>query len=244
MEEAYQHVCAVLTVLCPRLVPSPLWGAPLARLARLKAGEAFKLGVDEGTLRQLKAFWYSIPRRSCAVCGAPAEEVDEEWRYCLAGSEHTIDIARLTGLRSLCRECHLAKHLGYASVKRELRRALQHLARVIGVDSRTVAVLLPEVGRIRSALSDIESWRITVDEGVLPESIRSTRYHRLHLQVQRARRPRQPALPGFQLGSPAQCCERISRATRLKGSLPHLVLNLLKKRCLLRTTEYVLLFAV
>jgi hypothetical protein len=25
-------------------------------LARLKAGEAFKLGVDEGTLQQLKAF--------------------------------------------------------------------------------------------------------------------------------------------------------------------------------------------
>jgi len=162
MEEAYQHVCAALSVLCPRLVPSPLWGASLARLARLKAGEAFKLGVDEGTLRQLKAFWYSMPRRGCAVCGAPAEEVDEEWRYYLAGSEHAIGIARLTGLRPLCKECHLAKHLGYASVKRELKRALQHLARVNGVDSGTVAALLPEVGRIWSALSDVESWRIAV----------------------------------------------------------------------------------
>jgi len=40
----------------PKACAIPLWGASLARLARLKAGEAFKLGVDEGTLQQLKAF--------------------------------------------------------------------------------------------------------------------------------------------------------------------------------------------
>jgi len=169
MKEAYEDICNTLDVLCPRLVPKPLWGASIARLVRMRISEAVALGLEPQLFLNLRQFWRSLKRERCDVCGSPARHIDEDWRYYADGSQ---GVAVLENLRPLCEECHLAKHLGFASVIGRDDEAIQHLAQVNGVDVNTVLELLPEVQRVWIQLSSLESWRIEIAEEVLPEKLR------------------------------------------------------------------------
>ena len=168
LEDAYQEVCSVFTRLCPRLVPSPLWGISLARLARADpdviCGVAYGSSNSDCTaiVNEFKKWWFSLPRDQCRVCGSPANEVDEDWRYCV---KDDTGIAVLERLVPLCEKCHLAKHLGYASLQGRDREALEHLACVNGVDIEVARHAARRAFEVHSALSGVEKWKI-VPRGV------------------------------------------------------------------------------
>jgi len=175
LEDAYHEVCSVFTRLCPRLVPSPLWGVSLASLAR--ADPDAICGVVYGSVnsdctaivKEFRKWWFSLPRDQCSVCGSQASEVDEDWRYCI---EANTGIAVLERLVPLCEKCHLAKHLGYASVHGKGREALEHLTRVNGVDIETAKRATRRAFEVHMTLSRIEKWRIVL-KGVtgLPKNV-------------------------------------------------------------------------
>jgi len=128
--DVYGHVCSVLTRLCPRLVPGPLFGFSLANLARLDpevvCGVVYG-GVSEGcasAINELGRWWFSLPRDRCSICGSRANQIDEDWRYCVEGDA---GIAMLEGLIQLCDRCHLAKHLGYARIHGRFEEAFRHV---------------------------------------------------------------------------------------------------------------------
>ena len=130
--DVYGHVCSMLTRLCPRLVPGPLFGFSLANLARLDpevvCGVVYG-GVSEGcasAINELGRWWFSLPRDRCNICGSRANQIDEDWRYCVEGDA---GIAMLEGLIQLCDRCHLAKHQATHGFTAGLRRRLDMLLR-------------------------------------------------------------------------------------------------------------------
>jgi hypothetical protein len=179
--EAYGGVCSLLPKLCPRLVPSPLWRVNLARLVRLSAGEVEALEPGStSTIVELRRYWWSINRRTCSVCGERGRHVDEEWEYyVVAGGEFTCSligdsgIAHLARIRVLCEKCHLAKHLGYASVTGRLSEALNHLARVNNVDEATAKITLQRAIDTWETLSRIENWTIVIGDIGLKEELKT-----------------------------------------------------------------------
>jgi len=69
-------------------VPGPLWGASLAHLARADPEVIYGLFCEEinnnsciDNLNLLHEWWFSLPQDHCVVCGSPANEIDEDWRY-------------------------------------------------------------------------------------------------------------------------------------------------------------------
>jgi len=167
--DAYSSVCDVFNRLCPQLVPVLLWGVSLAKLVRMKTSELMHLGLKPGVIEKLRKFWFTLPRDECVVCGSRASDIDEFWSYYVGDGR---GIARLVSLRSLCSQCHLAKHIGYASTigKREI--ALKHLAKINNITLLDVDRLLDKIYDIWDSLSSITTWRIEISEEVLPEDIR------------------------------------------------------------------------
>jgi hypothetical protein len=176
--EAYKYVCALVPRLCPRLVPSPLWGVNLAKLARMSIIEAESLCPNcSSIIVELRGFWRRLERGVCSVCNERGFHVDEEWRYFLLRSGEPVcdvfslkdtrgvkGVAYLAELRVLCEKCHLAKHLGYASKTGRLSEALRHLAsinRVEEVDAKIVLHLALETWKI---LSNVREWSIRIGE--------------------------------------------------------------------------------
>jgi hypothetical protein len=199
--EAYSSVCSLVPRLCPRLVPSPLWRINLARLVRLSASEVEALEPGStSVVVELRRYWWSIDRRACSVCGERGSHVDEEWEYyVVAGGELTCSLvgdsglARLARVRVLCERCHLAKHLGYASVTGRLREALDHLARVNNVDEATARVVLRRAMDTWEALSRIERWTIVVGDIGLREELRARVERLLNKMLEKAKQERNPA---------------------------------------------------
>jgi len=175
LEDAYHEVCSVFTKLCPRLVPSPLWSISLARLARVDpeviCGVAYGNSNNDyvAIINEFREWWFSLPRDQCKVCGSQASEVDEDWRYCI---EDDTGIAVLERLVPLCEKCHLAKHLGYATIHGKGREALEHLAHINGVDIEVAKRAARRAFKVHTALSRIEKWR-TVLKGLteLPKDV-------------------------------------------------------------------------
>jgi len=167
--DAYTSTCSKFERLCPRLVPKPLWGVSIAKLVRMKAGKLASLGLGVEVAEKLKNFWFSLPRGKCAVCGSKASDVDELWYYYMDAGR---GVARLVSLRSLCSRCHLAKHIGRASEIGRFEEALKHLAEVNGITIQHARILLVGVYSIWEELSSINTWRVEISEGVLPEDIR------------------------------------------------------------------------
>jgi hypothetical protein len=172
----------------------------LAKLARLSAGEVEAL--EPGSTRtvvELRRYWWSIDRRACSVCGERGRHVDEEWEYyVVAGGEFVCNligdrgVARLVRVRVLCERCHLAKHLGYASVTGRLREALDHLARVNNVDEATARVVLRRAMDIWEALSRIENWTIVVGDIGLREELRARVERLLNKMLEKTKQERNP----------------------------------------------------
>jgi hypothetical protein len=120
--ETYSSVCRKLPKLCPRLVPSPLWGLSLAKIARMEPRIAFVMSDDYPALvEKISAYWMSLDRSGvCEVCGGEGSEIDEDWLYFVfnrkgdpvsvaAGVRESFrGLAYLRGLRLLCSKCHIA----------------------------------------------------------------------------------------------------------------------------------------
>jgi len=129
--------------LLPRLVPSPLWNISLANLSKMDPRLA-RLWTDikgiEEYINKLSTWWRSLEREGkCEICGVnKAKEIDEVWEYKISEEK---GLARLTGLKLVCDKCHLAIHLGYASVIGKLQEALHWLVQVSNVtlsEARTI----------------------------------------------------------------------------------------------------------
>lgn len=188
--EAYSMVCEKLGRLCPRLVPSPLWGLSIAGVARMAPQVAVVVcdGCDS-IAESVYSYWMSIDRRGvCEVCGGSGNEVDEDWRYyilvegkvvcltedvkaALGGNLKVEGIAYLAGLRLLCEKCHLAKHLGYAMVTGRFEKAKEHLALVNAMALGEIEKYVETAFTIHSLLSRVSKWTLQVRkvEGLSPQ---------------------------------------------------------------------------
>ena len=191
--DAYYPVCSKLKKLCPRLVPSPLWGLSLANIARMAPQAA--LAVCDScpeTVERVYRYWTALNRSGkCEVCGDPGNELDEEWLYCIFDERGNLvrdlgernplpgetrryqGIAYLRGLKLLCEKCHLAKHQGYALVHRREQEALKHLARIHQLHLDEAKNLVGEAFFIHHQLSKIHNWTIKIGKLIgLDEELR------------------------------------------------------------------------
>jgi len=176
--EAYSSVCRKLPKLCPRLVPSPLWGLSLAKIARMEPRIAFVMSDDYPALvEKISAYWMSLDRSGvCEVCGGEGSEIDEYWLYYVftekgkpvPGTSRMIrksfrGIAYLKDLRLLCSKCHIAKHQGYPLTHGRESEALEWLQKVNRISSvDEVKRLVDQAFNIYHQLSDIEKWSIRI----------------------------------------------------------------------------------
>jgi hypothetical protein len=181
--DEYRPVCSELKILCPRLVPSPLWGISLANIA-LMAPEAAEAICDGCGIvaKAVREYWQRTSRiDKCSVCNTfGVVDIDEDWRYCIysgynqtsasihntSSSPESIGIAYLKEVKPLCKQCHLAKHLGYSSVSGIYRDALSQLARVNRIDLDKAEALVEIAFKIHRRLSEIKNWIIRL--GQLP----------------------------------------------------------------------------
>jgi hypothetical protein len=184
--DAYASVCRYLPKLCPRLVPKPLWGLSLAKLARLSPLTATAIcdGCDD-VVKGLKSFWKRLERRVCSVCGSSASHIDEDWRYYVYGAGNKVlcnndldseriarGVAYLRALKPLCLRCHMAKHQGFARVSSKSVEALTWLATVNGVSIDVAKSLVEKAFNIWNRLSRISSWSIAVGDIGLEEELK------------------------------------------------------------------------
>jgi hypothetical protein len=176
--ESYSSVCKKLPKLCPRLVPSPLWGLSLAKLARMEPRIAFVISDDcPALVEKVGDYWMSLDRNGvCEVCGGVGNEIDEDWLYYVftkkgepvPGTSRVIresfrGVAYLRGLRLLCSKCHAAKHQGYALTHGKGSEALEWLQKVNRISSvDEVKRLVEQAFNIHYQLSAIEKWSIRI----------------------------------------------------------------------------------
>lgn len=76
--------------------------------------------------------------KRCVDCGSAARpECHEEWEYC----QGPVRTMKLTGLRTLCHLCHMAKHLGMARRKGEYEEVRMHVQKVYGLSEAEFVTL-------------------------------------------------------------------------------------------------------
>jgi 5-methylcytosine-specific restriction endonuclease McrA len=183
--EAYNIVSERLPKLCPRLVPSPLWGLSLPKLARMESRIASIISDDSPALvEEISRYWMSLDRSgTCEVCGAKGSEIDEDWLYFVFDDEgkpiqvttiklkdvmggtlkNFTGMAHLWSLRLLCPNCHLAKHQGHALTRGREREALEWLQKINGLNSLDEAKqLVDQAFNIYYRLKQIRKWDIRV----------------------------------------------------------------------------------
>jgi hypothetical protein len=183
--ESYSSVCKKLPNLCPRLVPSPLWGLSLAKLARMEPRIAFVISDDYPALvEKISAYWMSLDRSGvCEVCGGKGSEIDEDWLYFIFDDKgrpiqvaaiklkdvvggtlkNFTGVAHLRSLRLLCPNCHLAKHQGHALTRGREREALEWLQKINGLNSLDeTKQLVDQAFNIYYRLKQIRKWDIHV----------------------------------------------------------------------------------
>ncbi len=104
------------------LVPRPLWGRSLKKLAPPKEWERLR---DEVLERD---------KHCCRVCGADGNVCHEIWYY-----DDVNHVQRLTGFITLCRMCSFCKHLGQTyrlwreGKSIDLDAVVDHFCRVNGI---------------------------------------------------------------------------------------------------------------
>jgi len=111
--------------LTVELVPKPLWGRSLAKLAPRS---------EWGALRQQVFEKYA---GKCAICGATARIAHEVWEY-----NDAAHVQRLRDIIPICDVCNLVKHLGRTGVlaaQGEVvqSQAIYHFLEVNGCDLKT-----------------------------------------------------------------------------------------------------------
>lgn len=185
--ETYYHICSVLPKLCPRLVPEPLWGVSIANIVKLSPSVADALCQGCGdAVRDLVVWWRGLDRSVCSVCNASGTHIDEDWRYFLAGrggiacgggidtigSGEVGGIAVLAALRSVCRRCHDAKHIGRSIEVGMGEEAMKWLSYVNNLDLIEIEWAVDKAHRVWEYLSMVNRWRIIVGDIGLREDLR------------------------------------------------------------------------
>jgi len=163
-KDAYSEICKGLK-LCPRLVPTPLWSYSLANLVRIepKFIDAIKEGYSK-VIEEARNWWFSLNRKGkCKACGEFIEkgEIDEDWFYYIKDSS---GIAYLRNLRLLCRNCHLAKHQGFAGVIKKSKEALIQFAKVNKLSIEEASKIISEAFNIRSNLNNLGKWSFKIEK--------------------------------------------------------------------------------
>jgi hypothetical protein len=108
------------------LIPETAWGASLYNLLIPSAWNALRMPVLEHN------------HRVCELCGVQLSSLDvhETWDYEFPPDEEfarrdeltVFGVQRLTGLMTVCHNCHLCFHLGHANVQGRLSGTLDRLA--------------------------------------------------------------------------------------------------------------------
>jgi hypothetical protein len=183
--EAYNIVSEKLPKLCPRLIPSPLWGLSLAKLARMQPRIASIISDDSpASVEEISRYWMSLDKSgTCEVCGAKGCEIDEDWLYFIFDDKgkpiqvaaiklkdvvggtlkNFTGVAHLRSLRLLCPNCHLAKHQGHALTRGREREALESLQKINGLNSLDeTKQLVDQAFNIYYRLKQIRKWDIHV----------------------------------------------------------------------------------
>ena len=101
-------------------------------------------------------------------------------------------MAYLARIRVLCEKCHLAKHLGYASVTGRLHEALNHLARVNRINEATVKITLRKTLDTWKTLSKIENWTIIIGDIGLKEELKNRVEKLLNKLFEKTKQKRNP----------------------------------------------------
>ncbi len=103
-------------MLTVELVPSTAWRKNLRSMLSSSQWDSIRRAA------------YVRAGRRCTACGRPGRlEAHEVWEY-----DDDAHIQRLVDVVALCHDCHMVKHLGYASTQGKASRAIAHLARVNG----------------------------------------------------------------------------------------------------------------
>ncbi len=128
--------------LRPYPVPIPIWWMSVATLARMDP-RLYSLWTEEAD-ESACGWWRGLDRSGeCEVCGRPAEEIDEVWEYRVSDDGA---VARLVGLRKICRACHLAKHLNLAERAWTIDRVIEWLGEVNGLSRAEVLEIVRLAG--------------------------------------------------------------------------------------------------
>lgn len=104
------------------MVPQPLWGRDLAKLAPRKEWDRLRKQV------------YERYDNHCGICGAGGRMICHEiWEY-----DDVNHIQRLTGLIALCSLCNSCKHMGrshnlFLQGKLDFMPVVEHFCRVNGI---------------------------------------------------------------------------------------------------------------
>lgn len=183
--DIYYPICRKLRILCPRLVPSPLWGLSIANISRMSPQAALAICDScSEIIEKISQYWMSLNRSGkCEVCNNAGREIDEVWLYCVTDENGNIvsnittkenftltesrlykGIAYLQRLELLCEKCHLAKHQGYALVQGRKQEALEQLAHIHKLDLNKTEELVEEAFIIHIKLSEIKEWTIKIGE--------------------------------------------------------------------------------
>ena len=96
----------------------------------------------------------------CNICGInEAKELDEKWRYIIYRDKARGE-AELIDIIPICDNCHLAKHLGLASIKGRYHEAIKWLAKINNIDERAVELYSLIIANTWLKASEIKVWSI------------------------------------------------------------------------------------
>jgi hypothetical protein len=170
--DAYKEICSKFKKLCPRLVPSPLWGLSIAQLCRIPEYLAPIFGLHPHELSKIKKFWESLDRKKCAVCGNSENiHIDEIWIYDITSKEII-----LIDLIPLCEKCHNAKHIGKATKIGKYKESLKHLANINEIPEEECEKLVEKSFKIYKELSkkicNENGWKFKIKAEIIPSNIK------------------------------------------------------------------------
>lgn len=117
------------------LVPSTSWMNNVRKVLTTTQWNALRGAVCDAA--------YNV----CEICGGEGPkhpvECHEIWRY----NEKT-NVQKLTGMLSLCPDCHMVKHIGLARIKGKYDEALKHFMKVNKLKKRQAEEYIDEAFKL------------------------------------------------------------------------------------------------
>lgn len=83
--------------------------------------------------KEVCSITHKLNRNRCVDCGRNGQlECHERWKYSYTNLEPSMQVE---GLYSLCHECHMGKHIGFARKNGEFEQVKAHLKKVYGLSN-------------------------------------------------------------------------------------------------------------